>query len=346
MTLWSWLTSMWPHHNPQAIPVTNPAMEAPSPPAPVPVTMDEAKPAPRVDVALCVYGKPVQTAVTLASLFAHSGQHIGKVYFQEDASQPHNSRVDHVARLFPGRTIIHFKSRHHLSVGFTTPDMLDDESLRHSIRYQYAWEATDQKYLFIMHNDCLFTSDIIGGMLARLEDEVYTGVGAIGQCWNCPASKAQLCDGDTYENYKPSYEEAVELSVKFPSPRTFAWNIDRQSPMPLPECRLNEFACLINLERARPLTRPMGRIWPFGSLTVDIGTDWFRNFVINGHRFLNWSDGLHHAFFSPVANGFAADTDESLYNASEQNALAFCSQHYPEIARSLAASHHDVSAET
>jgi hypothetical protein len=42
----------------------------------------------KVDVAIHVYGKPYQTAVTLFSLLKHSEQWIDKIYFVQDRYQP------------------------------------------------------------------------------------------------------------------------------------------------------------------------------------------------------------------------------------------------------------------
>ena len=289
----------------------------------------------KVDVAISVYGKPFHTAVTLASLFQHCGEHIGRVYFQEELAQPHGDQVRAVAGCFPGRTIQHYKAKYHLSYDATPKASLAETDLRQSVRYQLAWESTDKDYLFITHNDCLYTADVVGGMLERLRDQRFTGVGLVGQCWNCPAHYAKLCHGDVYESFRPSYDEAIRLVEAHPSPRTHAARIDPASPMPLPECRLNEFACMVNLPACRSLVMPLGDVMPIGAMGVDIGTDWFRQLTLRGHRFLNWFEGLRHAPFSANGNGITADGDRTVYEATEARAAEYLAAHHRQVFDSL-----------
>ncbi len=284
-----------------------------------------------MDVAISVYGKPYQTAVTLASLLDVSGEHIDRIVFHEELQQPYGDPAHAVASCFPGRNLQHYRSRHWLYYDYTRREQLTDRDFRLSLRYQYAWETTDKNFLFLTHNDCLYQSDIIGGMLDRLKDETYTGVGMIGQCWNCPAHFAGRCNGDIYESYRPDYAEALQLIASHPGPRTKQGGIDPASPMPLPECRLNEFGCLINVARCRDQVMPLGPVMPFGAMNVDVGTDWFRGLVLQGHRFLNWSEGLWHTPFSPNGNGHAANTDRHKYDIAESRAKAYLAAHYPAV---------------
>jgi hypothetical protein len=203
---------------------------------------------------------------------------------------------------------------------------LSDENFRRSIKYQRAWEDSDKNYLFIMHNDCLFTQDIVGGMLQRLDGQPYVGVGHVGQCWNCPASHAKVCNGDLHESYNPSYSEVIELIKSHPSPRTKLNDIDPESPMPLPECRLNEFACMINIGRVRHLVAPHGDVLPFGTCGLDIGTDWYRSMVCRGYRFLNWYEGMTHSWCG--GPGHVSETNEDLYFQFEQKARDYLQNYY------------------
>jgi hypothetical protein len=290
-----------------------------------------AQPKELVDVVICAYGKPYQTAITLASLLQHSGQHIDKIYFQEERQQPFEDEVASVIDCFGEKNFVHYKPQHHIGVEFTDKLRFGDDAYRRSIRYQYAWEESDKRFLFLTHNDCLFTADIVGGMLQRLKDRTYAGVGRVGQCWNCPAYSAGVCDGDRYASYNPVYEEAVRIVEEYPSPRTYKEGIDRHSPMPLPECRLNEFACLINLEMVRNLVSPIGDIEPFGTLTLDIGTDWFRKLNLQGYRFLNWYEGMIHAWCSDGANGLSSDNDYETYCRNETKAKDYLNRYHRAV---------------
>lgn len=286
-----------------------------------------------VDVAICAYGKPFQTAVTLASLFQHSGHHIDTVYFQEEAVQPYGDSVRQVLSCFPGRRFVHFVPQRFLSWHMMDRSMLHDTAFRHSIRYQRAWEECEKDHLFISHNDCLYSSDIVGQMLGMGAAGEVTGVGWIGQCWNCPAYSAGLCSSEIFPRYRPTYDELRTLLAAYPDSRSKFTMVNPEHPLP-PECRLNEFACLINLAACRHLVMPYGQIVPFGFMEVDVGMAWFRELWQRGHRFLNCRD-FHHAPFSSAANGHAADLAVDEYESSELKARAYLEARYPDVAARL-----------
>ncbi len=283
------------------------------------------------DVALSAYGKPFQTAVTLASLLEHSGRHIGTIYFSEERNQPEGWPVGVVPGCFPRVRFEHVIPARCHGWGPNDPSDLLSPASRRALRYQYAWERSQQRFLFVTHNDCLYHSDAVGGMLDRLADGVFSAVGQIGQCWNCPACAAAACSGARYERYRPGYAELERLLQEFPSARTGLEHIDTAQPWPLPECRLNEFGCLIDLVRCRPDVMPMGEVRPLGYMGLDTGTDWFRGLALRGHRFLHWFEGVRHAPFSGRGNGHDADLDPAEYAQSERRARAYLSAHYPEV---------------
>jgi hypothetical protein len=288
----------------------------------------------KVDVAICAYGKPFNTAVTMASLFRHSGHHIERFFIQQEKEQPYGETIEYLPRCFPGVNItqripdIHIG---HKPLELSELQRIrDNGSYRRSLRYQYAWEASEQPFLFICHNDCLFTNDILGEFLDALSDD-FVAVGGIGQCWNCPARYANVCDGDRHETFRPSYDEAIEIVTKFPGPRTAPYSIERDSPMPFPECRLNEFACLIDLRKARPCTLPFGPALPLGTATMDIGLVWFREMRLLGQRFRNCWGTFTHAPFADNGNGHDALSSRATYDRQEERARTYLRQHYPAI---------------
>jgi hypothetical protein len=242
----------------------------------------------KVDVAIHVLLKPYQTLVALKTLMLHSGQHIDKIYLIQERNQPLDT-FDSVLKTFDN--IVHFVPKYFLAISATDRQKYNDEDYRYSLRYQYAIENTDKKYLYITHNDILYTSDMIGEMLRILDEDAYTGIGQIGQCWNCPAFFAQKCNGDKYLEYNPPYDEVLALAEKYPPARgqQFISLIDKNQPMPLPECRLNEFACLINLEKIKHEVIPDGAIDPFGTVIgIDLASSWFRDLHLKGYKFKNY----------------------------------------------------------
>ncbi len=233
----------------------------------------------RVDVVFQVYGKPYQTAVALTSLLEHSGRHIDRIYLILERRQPFAVVPADFAFLgeLTGREIIPFVPRFHLGVIPLLKGLfplLRWRPFRHAIRYQYAWEKSDKDFLFISHNDVLYHGDIVGAFRDRIGDAVAAG--EIGQCWNCPAAAAGRCSGEHYLDYRPDRSEFAELKRAYPGRRRSFENYPRGWPAwPLPECRVNEWACLVNLKLARPLTMPFGTAAPFGLMRQDIGTRWF-----------------------------------------------------------------------
>jgi hypothetical protein len=240
-----------------------------------------------VDVAINVYGKPYETLVSLKTLMLHSGQHIDKIFFIQERKQPlWCGDFNVILERFDNLEV--FIPKHFLYIYFTDRERYSDEDYRLSIRYQYAWEHTDKDYLFITHNDMLYNADMIGEMLNILKNTENDGVGQIGRCSYCPAFHASKCKGSKYLEYDPTYEEVMDLIKKYPHAKPDLHDplIDKNRPMPLPECRLNEYACLINLREIKSEVIPYGNIDPFGAYVgTDLGTKWFRELIIKGYKF-------------------------------------------------------------
>jgi hypothetical protein len=240
-----------------------------------------------VDVAINVYGKPFQTLATLKTLMLHSGKHIDKIYFIRERNQPPwGANFDIVFKKF--NNIELFIPKYFLYVYYTERERYSDQDYRLSIRYQYAWENTDKKYLYITHNDVLYKADIIGEMLHVLTNSEYVGVGQIGRCWECPAFHGNQCEGKKYLDYNPTYNDVIDLAKKYPHKKGQEHDslIDKNRPMPLPSCRLNEWACLINLEKIKHEVIPLGTIDPFGTMIgIDTATQWFRDLNVRGYKF-------------------------------------------------------------
>jgi len=289
-----------------------------------------------VDVAMSVYGKPFHTALALLTLQQHCGAHIHRIFVQVEREQPFDARLDLVLPLL-GEKIVAYRPPLYLGWGHVDPRRLGDPAYRHSVRYQWPWERSDRRYLFILHNDCLFFDDVIGRMRAAMEREGVLGVGPIGQCWNCPAHRAGRCDGARHEVFQPSYAEACEIVRADPGPRLTVEKIDALAPMPMLECRLNEFACLIDLEQARPATTPYGTCLPFGWNRGDIGVDWFRGMRLKGFRFRHWDlrDGFSHGHFYAENGGHPANSDRDLYDRGEADARAWMEARFPDVAARL-----------
>lgn len=275
----------------------------------------------KIDICVSVYGKPWQTLSTLKSLYKHSGQWIDKLYFLEEAQHPFNDEVNWVMTYFNIASVVHYKPKHHYN-----PYTIKSSHVPHSnIRHQYGIENSDKQWIFICHNDVLFTGDIIGEMISEVENwdsnqGQLVGIGEIGQCWNCPAKKANLCSGQTFYDWWPTYEEVLDLGL--PYIRTRVDNVNKENPKPLPECRLNEFACLINREICIKEGHPY-----FGDFDDDSGTAWFRSMHLKGYKFKDYRRNFHHAYWANEG-GFQVQQYQDKYINSEQKAKEYFEEHF------------------
>ena len=243
----------------------------------------------RVDVAINYYGKPWQTLLTVESLLEQSGAHIDRIYLIKERRQPRaDESIAELVSRHSGRLVV-FTPSHYL--GFGRPPrrarLRRNAALRRSVRYQYALEQTDKRYLFVTHNDVFYKRDLVGELLRVMQEGGHAGAGLIGQCWNCPAHTAGLCDHGRYGQLKLSRVQALSLLVRVPSPPGRPRFVDLRHPLPLPECRLNEFACLIDAGLYRRESLPRGSSPPFGYNTVDTGCMWFHTMVLKGYTFAN-----------------------------------------------------------
>ncbi len=222
----------------------------------------------KVDVAINVFGKVHQTALSLLSLIECSGKHIDKIYFQEEACTAEYEFKSHDAILkYFGDKIEHYVPKYWN--GIDPNDMeraSSSEDYRLSIRYQYGWEKCKRRYLLTVHNDIEVTTDIVANLYNELDGN--TGIGEIGQCWWCPAGQKGLCDSERYTEFKPSYQYLMKIYNKdmdYTQRRAYNFGLSdqyKQNAWPLPECRLNEWCALIDMDKARKDTIPIGSAVP------------------------------------------------------------------------------------
>ena len=306
-----------------------------------------------VDVAINYYGKPYHTMVAIGSLLEYSGSHIDRIYLIKESQQPQG-----------GEFITELLARHDWNVEVFTPRYffgvekyagwfhfrrrpfrrfqrykgwfaLRRRAYRWSIRYQYAIEHTDKRYLFLTHNDVRFFGDVLQPMLDTMNEGTYAGVGDIGACWKCPAKAASLCVANRPSGLRLTYEESLDLYERFPS-RHRTPNVsplDQANPVPFPECRLNEWFALVDTEAYRREVKPRGSTEPLGSYDLgDVGIAWFRSMSHKGYSFAHVVGPYVHAWTPEIRErgGHAALLDRSLYEREEAVAEQYYLEHYAE----------------
>ena len=297
----------------------------------------------KVDVSVNYYGKPYQTIVTLLTLCKYSRQHIENIYLVVEKQQPFDQYGEFKLLKWALKDLpVHYYFPDHFYYHGSPPiESLNEADKRYGLKYQYGLEKTDKVFHFLSHNDCLYKADLLGMMLQQVkksEGEV-AGVGMIGQCWNCPALFAQVCDRSRLEQFHPSAEEYLNIMEQYPVPMASArkaihYNlIKRGYTYPLPECRLNEYACLVNANLYQQLTQPRGVILPLGAAWhgTDWGTVWFYSMVNAGYKFIHFPFEPHmaHAPFTPAKSGHVSDHDSIEYYKNEENAQQYLQKEFP-----------------
>ncbi|MDR3176224.1 MAG: hypothetical protein LBU06_06805 [Desulfovibrio sp.] len=306
----------------------------------------------KVDAAINIFAKPLASALSLLSLLRFSGPHIDRIYLQ---FEPYGSRFDTAApfviaqylqeRL--GDRIIVSQPGYWLARKAPEREKLDDPAYRLGIRYEYAFERTNKKYLFILHNDVLIKADIIEAMLERIGG--CFAVGSIGQCWNCPAKDEQTalaagfpapCSPDSYADFQPDFSglralyAAALRTGRFVRPYWQSLEEHYQSmAWPLPECRVNEWSCMVDVEQTRALVIPQGNILPFGAfeqcgpLLLDTAAAWFRDLNRKGLRARNMD-------LQPYLTHWVGTGKKTAYRyaKAESNAGAILKRHFPDFA--------------
>lgn len=330
--------------------LTPPSGEAGTPASAVQAAASPMPSSERVDVAVNIFAKPFQTALALLSLLKQSSAHVGTIWLQYE---PVGSRHDSISPYTIARYLLEevnwpcriSQPEFWLARAPVDRARLGDAAYRMGIRYQYAFERSQSRKLLLMHNDIFVFRDALGDMLAVMGDAF--AIGSVGQCWNCPANKAAVmkdvmgsepCSSERYAEFRPDaatlrrlYAHTRELGIFVrPYDEGFADDFDKQ-PWPLPECRVNEWFCLLDLERTRPHCVPFGPALPpgafsaCGSCNLDTAVPWFRAMHARGFhaRHFNLNQYLQHW----VGTG---NKTPRRYALAEDKARRLLQTHFPD----------------
>ena len=301
---------------------------------------------PLVDVAVNIFAKPYQTSLSVLSLLKFSGRHIDRVYLQfEPVGSMYDPVPSYVIAEHLGAKAVVYQPEYWLELAAADFARLGDPRYRLSVRYQHAFEHTDKKYLFIMHNDVLIKKDIIGAMLKAIDGAF--AIGQLGQCWLCPAADAgsvrdaglgeEPCTSATYRSFHTDHDglcglyKAARRRGVFVRPYWEGWDMHyKETAWPLPECRVNEWGCLVDVEQTRPHVVPWGTILPFGAfeqcgtICLDTAVAWFRELNRLGlfARHMDIAPYLTHWVGSGKKSEYA-------YSKGEGKARTILENHFP-----------------
>ena len=238
----------------------------------------------KVDVDIYSWSKGWQTLCTLKSLMLHSGQHIDKIYLTIPLNPVSPVDIEWITPYFDNIIINNSKRINRISEDNVGWDYSNEDN-RHSLLGQYCLEKSDKKYVYFTHTDVLYTGDVIGDMLNKINDTA--GIGIVGICWVCHFGRAGLCHGSKFGEYNPTYNQALEVSKTTPPLRNA--EIDIFQVIPAPECRLNEWACLIDREKTLQAGFPYFGI----NGNTESGCRWFRNMILKGNKFVHYTGNLY-----------------------------------------------------
>ncbi len=252
----------------------------------------------KVDVAIQSYMKPESLLYALMTLKEHSEDLIDAVYINDDCSPEevlNKYTSDKVTSYFGKWKIFVRKNTHR--VGWTQefvlgywPRYLKLRALlanekrklltqhrlfcrRRNIRYQWALDVTDKKYLFTIHDDMEFGKNVLQEYIAYAEKLTKPGIiGDLGQCWVCPyQQKPYFCD------------PAKIMQGRYPSE---IWPVtDGEISSAMRVCRINEWSCLLSVEAAKNILKTE-RVF-FGNYDDhgDVGAYWFDRAIALGYSF-------------------------------------------------------------
>lgn len=235
----------------------------------------------KIDVAVQSYKKPESLIYTLLTLHKYCKDYIDTIYIDDDKSGGDEYKIytsDSVIRsLSPWKIKVRINEEK-AGLYFFTDSMLKRGHCKfqyyyyklrkrnpivlkseEDIRYQWAINATDKKYLLLIHDDVKFVGDICSILLKSIDSNTSI-VGELGQCWRC--SKNNIC------NPKKVFATNFHPYSTYPTIRSLDVRKKRI-------CRINEWACLLNATIAKKIACNdkvyFGSYEHFG----DIGAYWF-----------------------------------------------------------------------
>lgn len=298
----------------------------------------------KVDVAIQSYKKPESLVYTLLSLKKYCGKHIDTIYINDDCSG--NNTISHYKvkelkdRLFP----IKIKVRENIKPSGYTHTLLTKEmwkrkkiseklqlvghvfikrlkfySTSDDIRYQWAINNTNKKYIFLIHDDIKFFGDVLEVYIKEMEKNPKNAiVGDLGGCSQCPFGPCGLkCSPKKIMN-KTYPNKTWPITGKKTIIHTILGRYNRT-------CRINEWCCLIQVDSAKEIFERSGVYFGNYEAGGDIGTYWLEKAIKYGYEFadpipdfderkkyyLHWWQGHEgHEVWVDYGNGIAKYQDE------------------------------------
>lgn len=255
----------------------------------------------KIDVAVPSYKKTESLLYTLMTLKSVAGNLIDTVYINDDFSN------DGSVELYQDPQVIEYFKPWKLNVRSNSrnvyikpvyvrgyrPDYMNFKFMltkwwrffnpkllhqREDVRYQFALDHTDKKYLFIIHDDVKFVKNIVELYLNTIQKNSNLAiVGDLGQCWRCKfsglCSPKQLMKGFRPSKHWPLTPVDDDLS-SFNPKKAFTR-----------ACRINEWCCMVDVAKCKDVTERKRCF--FGNMykNSDTAAFWFGKMVECGYDF-------------------------------------------------------------
>ncbi|MBR1605038.1 MAG: hypothetical protein IJ660_02890 [Alphaproteobacteria bacterium] len=295
----------------------------------------------KIDVAINSYKKPESLIYTLMSLKQIAGDMIDTVYINDDCSGKEVCdiyRSEAVREYFKPWKLDVRENTHSIGIKqayirgyypaymgwkffckrwwrFFSPKYGHN---RFDIRYQYALEHTDKKYMLILHDDIKFMKNVVQVYVTALEQNPeLTIVGQLGQCWLCHFSKfcnkQELAKGRFPSKYWP---QTPSKEIKNPE------EFDPKKGFTYP-CRINEWCCMVNVQKANEITQKtrtfFGNMYPH----ADTAAYWFAEGIRYGLKFGDLLSNEYKEYYNHGWQGFSGHSvwvnqgkGQSVYDAN------------------------------
>ncbi len=226
----------------------------------------------KVDVAVNSFKKPESLIYTLMTLKRVAEDMVDTVYINDDHSgdgtcgvylapevqeyfrpwklnvreNPRNVWVREVYPRWKRADYMDWKYMLQHWVRFVSPSY---EHNADNIRYQYAIDHTDKKYLYIIHDDVRFVDNVIDLYLQSFaQDDKLFLVGDLGQCWRCGfkeiCSPTKIMNGERPSPMWPLTPKKQTQDIK---------NFTRKDGYKM-DCRVNEWSCLADVAKLREVS--------------------------------------------------------------------------------------------
>lgn len=259
----------------------------------------------KVDVAIQSYKKPESLIYTLLSLKEHCGDYIDTIYINDDCSG--NGVIESYKseelqkRMFPIKLKIRentkksgytttlltkemwkkkkIKNKLQL-IGYIPLKRLSFHSTSDNVRYQWAINNTDKKYIFLIHDDIKFFDNVLKLYLEKMQENKNLAiVGDLGGCEFCEFGPCgEKCSPEKIlKGIYPckSYPITGKRKNKI---LTLLGRVNRN-------CRINEWCCLINVFVAKKIENEFGIYFGNYEAGGDVGTYWFEKIIRLGYDF-------------------------------------------------------------